>query len=87
MSWSGTQPTGGRQRLLNESWPPQSATIRNADEPIPVTARLVWADDGEEWVESRAMRWRGRHVFVALHDRRNGYVQGVWIDASDVRRR
>lgn len=83
----GLSPTGGQQRLINESWPASPRTIGNAPHPIPVTARLVWEEDGQQWVQTRALRWNRRHVFVALHDRRVGAVIGVWLDPADVRRR
>ncbi|MFC6706881.1 hypothetical protein [Flexivirga alba] len=53
---------------------------------IPVEVRLVWAD-GEEQVPGQAIRWTGRHVFVAVWHPRVTPVHGVWVDAADVRRR
>jgi hypothetical protein len=56
------------------------------DPPMPVTARIVWADDGEEWFETEAAGWTGRHVYVRMPDRRYRFTS-VWLDASDVKRR
>jgi hypothetical protein len=73
-------------RALNESWPRDAATT--PDRPrIPVVARVVWCDIGDESVEGYAMRWSGRSVFVTPAGQRcrNGAL-GVWLDATDVSR-
>ncbi|NYJ76480.1 hypothetical protein HNR15_003498 [Allobranchiibius huperziae] len=77
----------GPQVLLNEAWPTRPRTIRPAPHPIRVQVRLAW-DDGSEWVAGRAERWtqRERRVYVALWHRRVAPVQGVWVNAADVRR-
>jgi len=55
---------------------------------IPVTARLVWQDDGVELVDTFAFAWFGRKVLVEPRDRKHRRgTRGVWIHASDVRRR
>lgn len=86
-SRGATSPTGHRQELLNASWPPDASTIRYSPAPIAVTARLVWATDGEEHLDTTAVRWNRCHVFIALHDLRAGGVIGTWLDHRDVRRR
>jgi hypothetical protein len=52
---------------------------------VPIAARIVWADDGEEFIETVAAGWSGQHVSVRLPDRRYR-LTSVWLDASDVRR-
>lgn len=79
-----TRPTGPRH-LLNASWPPSPRSIGTAPARIPVTVRLVW-DDGDEWTDGHAIRWTGRHVFVAVWHERVRPVHGVWVDTGDVRR-
>jgi hypothetical protein len=46
----------------------------------------VWADDGEEHVETVAAGWTGQNVYVRLPDTRWRFTS-VWLRASDVRRR
>jgi hypothetical protein len=36
------------------------------DPPVPVTARIVWEDDGEEHIETEAAGWTGRLVYVRV---------------------
>ena len=55
-------------------------------QPVPITARIVWTDDGEEFVETVAAGWTGRNVYVRMPDRRYRFTS-VWLDAADVRRR
>lgn len=83
------------QKLLNESWPehyPNGAGhARNVktqpnDKRIPVTVRIVWECDGEEFREGVADRWTATHVHVSLGDQRL-QVPGIWVLAADVRRR
>jgi hypothetical protein len=33
--------------------------------PVPITARIVWEHDGEEHIETEALGWTGRDVYVA----------------------
>jgi hypothetical protein len=54
--------------------------------PLPIMARVVWADDGEEYLDTVALGWRGRDVYVRMTDTRYR-LRAVWLDASDVRRR
>lgn len=75
----------GPQRLVNASWPSNPRKVPTRPR-IPVMAHLVWADS-QEWVPGQATRWVGRHVFVAVWHEKVRPVHGVWLDASDVRRR
>jgi len=52
---------------------------------IPVTARLVWEDDGLELRDTIAYAWFGRKVLVEVRDRRH-QTNGTWLHVSDVRR-
>ena len=52
---------------------------------MPIVARIVWEDDGEEFIETEA-GWSGRLVYVRMPDRRYR-LTSVWLDAADVRRR
>lgn len=54
--------------------------------PIPITARIVWERDGEEHIDTVALGWSGRLVYVQLLNRRNA-TKCVWLRAEDVRRR
>jgi hypothetical protein len=76
-----------RQQLRNR-WavPPRFTSARYPEGPIPVTARLVWTRDGVEWKAGRAMGWTRRLVLVELVDARL-QINGVWLEAHDVRRR
>lgn len=74
----------GRQRILNSRAVPGRFTA--AAPPVPVVARLVWADDGEELVETVATAWTSPLVLVAVGDPRSAY-RGVWVPARDVTRR
>ena len=53
---------------------------------IPIVARIVWADDGEEHVDTVALGWTGRDVYVRMSDPRY-QLRAVWLDAADVTRR
>jgi hypothetical protein len=53
---------------------------------VPIVARIVWADDGEEHLDTVALGWTGRDVYVRLPDRRYR-LRAVWLDAADVTRR
>jgi hypothetical protein len=46
---------------------------------------VVWEQDGEEHVETEAIGWTGRDVYVRMPDRRYQFT-AVWLDAADVRR-
>jgi hypothetical protein len=55
------------------------------DPPVPVVARIVWEDDGEEFIETIAAGWSGQLVYVRMPDRRYR-LTSVWLDAADVKR-
>lgn len=76
------------QDVTNESWPPGTIarTLRDADHAIDVTARVVFALDGEQYLPGRATRWTRQHVCVAISDPRL-QVSFVWLNPADVRRR
>jgi hypothetical protein len=59
---------------------------RTFNPPVPIVARIVRADDGEEHLETEALGWTGRNVYVRMPDRRYNRT-AVWLDAADVRRR
>lgn len=84
-------PPRAWQKVLNEAWPltdptgrPHARGIPDRD-PIPVTVRVVFQDDGETWLTGLADRWHGQHVHVSVGDPRL-QVPGVWVLAGDVRR-
>jgi hypothetical protein len=72
------------QRILNDTG--ARMPTHRLDPPVPVTARIVWEDDGEEFIETEAAGWSGRLVYVRVPDRRYR-LTSVWLDAADVRRR
>lgn len=52
--------------------------------PIPVQARIVFAEDGEEWLDGEAARLDpGTAIYVRLLDRRLSTL-GVWLHPDDV---
>ena len=54
---------------------------------VPILARVVWADTGEEeWLESEAMGWTGDLVYVNMWHTRYS-ANACWLRAADVRRR
>lgn len=82
------------QTVLNESWPQRDSKGFHArdiphqpvEKHLKVTVRLVFATDGETFLDGRATRWTRSHVFVELADPRLA-VMFVWVLARDVRRR
>jgi hypothetical protein len=54
-------------------------------QPMPVVARVVWERDGEEHVDTTALGWTGRDVYVRMPDTRYRFT-AVWLDAADVAR-
>jgi hypothetical protein len=55
-------------------------------QPVPITARILWADDGEEYIDTVALGWTGQDVYVRMTDRRY-QLRAVCLDAGDVTRR
>jgi len=53
---------------------------------VPIVARVVWAVDGEEHVDTVALGWTGQAVYVRLADPRCRTNAG-WLDGADVQRR
>jgi hypothetical protein len=53
---------------------------------VPITARIVWEDDGVEYIDTEAAGWSRKLVYVRVPDRRFR-LTSVWLDAADVRRR
>jgi hypothetical protein len=54
--------------------------------PVPVVARVVWAVDGEEHIDTEALGWTGQAVYVRLADPRCR-TNAIWLDGADVQRR
>lgn len=51
---------------------------------IPVQARVVWQQDGVEWIDGHALRIDpGVAIYVELHDRRCSTL-GEWFSPDDV---
>lgn len=80
----------GRDRILNALPVPKRFTSIS-DRPVPVRARLVWESTGEQFVDTVATGWRRARgevpmALVTVLDPRSP-VRGVWVPASDVRRR
>ena len=73
--------------------PPDYQSITNAlparfqrnRERIPVQARLVWENDGEEWVNGLALRLDTTDgaIFVEFQDARKRFT-GAWLLPDDV---
>ena len=69
------------QRILNDTGAREPE--HTLDPPVPVTARIVWEDDGEEYIDTEAGGWGGQLVYVRMPDRRYR-LTSVWLDAVDV---
>lgn len=75
-----------QQTITNElPIPPRRAQI-DAPEPIPVIARIEWAHDGEEQLDTKAIAWTSQAVLVLISDRRRRTI-GAWLPPGDVARR
>jgi hypothetical protein len=72
------------QKILNDTGACEPKD--RLDPPVPIVARIVWEDDGEEYIETTAAGWSGRLVYVRVPDRRYR-LTSVWLDAADVTRR
>lgn len=73
------------RNVLNEHWPGAPASYRRRDNPLPVRARIVWQEFGEEYLDGLAVRWDSAHVYVEIDDRRL-MTNGVWLKPLDVYR-
>jgi hypothetical protein len=71
----------GHQAILNSTG--ARVPEHTFNQPVPITARIVWADDGEEFIETVAAGRSGQNVYVRLRDRRYR-LASVWLKASDV---
>jgi hypothetical protein len=54
--------------------------------PVPIVARVVWALDGEEHIDTAALGWTGQAAYVPLADPRCR-TNAIWLDGADVKRR
>jgi len=85
----GSGVSAGWQRVTNTSWPPLgiARTLRDfpSEHQVDVVARIVFEDDGEQFLPGRATRWTRSHVCVLIVDPRL-QVAYNWLAASDVRR-
>jgi hypothetical protein len=84
-----------QQRQQTNAWSPGQRILNGLGarvpehtfhQPVPITARIVWEHDGEEFIETVAAGWSGQNVYVRLPDRRYR-LTSVWLDAADVTRR
>jgi hypothetical protein len=73
----------GRQGIVNSTG--ARVPEHTFGQPVPVVVRIVWADDGEEHLETVALGWTGQHAYIRLPDPRYRFT-AVWLDASDVKR-
>jgi hypothetical protein len=71
------------QRILNDAG--ARMPEHTLDPPVPVVARIVWEDDGEEYIDTDAAGWSAQLVYVRVPDRRYR-LTSVWLNAADVRR-
>jgi hypothetical protein len=53
---------------------------------VPIVVRIMWEHDGEEHIETEALGWTGRNVYVRVTDTRYQF-SATWLDAADVKRR
>lgn len=83
---SHAELAAAHRRILNAREIPLRHLQHDGRTPIDVVARIVWENDGEDRISTRAIDWVGRDVLVEISDRR-WQTKGVWLDASDVRRR
>jgi hypothetical protein len=72
------------QRILNDAGAREPEY--RLDPPVPIVARIVWEDDGVEYLDTEAAGWSGQLVYVRVPDRRYR-LTSVWLDAADVTRR
>jgi hypothetical protein len=84
-----------QQRQQTNAWSPGQKILNSTgsrvpehtfNQPVPIVARIVWEQDGEEHIETEAAGWSGQNVYVRLPDPRYR-LTSVWLDAADVKRR
>ena len=74
-------------RTTRDPQQPRSPHARaHVQAPVPVVARIEWEHDGEEHVETVALGWTDRRVYVRLPDSRWRFTS-IWLRVEDVRRR
>jgi hypothetical protein len=56
------------QRILNDTG--ARVPEHTFHQRVPITARIVWEQGGEEQFATVVLGWTGRHVYVRLTDRR-----------------
>lgn len=64
---------------------PDRSSVVDAAEPIPITARIVWGEDGEQPVDGVAVKWTRDLVLVEVRDPRCATI-GPWLHVTDVKR-
>jgi hypothetical protein len=74
------------REVLNMHWPPRPSEFERRRPGIAVRVRIVWDQDGEEYVDGVATRWDVDHVYVEVGDQRL-QGNGVWVKPDDVYRR
>ena len=71
---AGRAGAAAAHRFVAGSGDPQRHRGREPEhtfhEPVPITARIVWEQDGEEHIETVALGWTGRDVYVRMSDTR-----------------
>jgi hypothetical protein len=84
-----------QQRQQTNAWSPGQAILNETGarqpehtfhQPVPIVARIVWEETGEEFIDTVAAGWSGQNVYVRLPDRRYR-LTSVWLSAADVKRR
>ena len=84
-----------QQRQQTNAWSPGQQILNDTgarmpthrlDPPVPVTARIVWENDGEEHLDTEAAGWSGPLVYVRVPDRCYR-LTSAWLNAADVTRR
>lgn len=75
------------QPVMNQHWPSDPLNVtRHPRSGYPVRVRVVWRDDGVEWLEGRAVRWDAGHVYVEISHEPRLDVTGAWVKPEDVYR-
>jgi hypothetical protein len=81
-----------QQRQQTNAWSPGQKILNSTgsrvpehtlNQPVPIVARIVWAEDGEGVCRDCGRRWSGQIVYVWLPDRRYR-LTSVWLDAADL---
>jgi hypothetical protein len=84
-----------RRQQESMAWSPVQVIVNSTgarmpehtlDPPVPIVARIMWEEDGEEYIDTVAAGWGGRLIYVRVPDRRY-LLTSVWLAAADVKRR